>query len=56
MESGESMPVDFEVTSREGLFEEEQLFAVYEKEDVEKLIKRLTLSSLPLSDTPKLDQ
>jgi len=49
MEAGESMLVDFEVTSREGLFEEEQLFAVYEKEDVEKLIKRLILSSL---DTP----
>lgn len=41
MEKGESMPVDFEYTSRDGLFEDEQLYAVYEKEDVEKLIKRL---------------
>ena len=51
MESGESMPVDFEATSREGLFEEKQLFAVYEKKDVKKLIKKLALSSLdPLTD------
>ena len=46
MEAGESVPVDFEATSRDGLFEEKQLFAVYEKEDVEKLIKRLVLTSL----------
>lgn len=41
MEKGESMPTDFENTSREGLFEDEQLFAIYEKEDVKKLIERL---------------
>lgn len=41
MENGESMPLDFEYTGRDGLFEDEQLFAVYEKEDVEALIKRL---------------
>jgi len=41
MELGESLPVDFEYTGREGLFEDEQLFAVYEKDDVEQLIKRL---------------
>lgn len=41
MEKGESVPMDFESTSREGLFDEEQLYAVYEKKDIEKLIARL---------------
>lgn len=41
MEKGESVPMDFESTGREGLFDDEQLYAVYEKEDVEKLIARL---------------
>ena len=41
MEMGESVPMDFEYTSREGLFDDEQLYAVYEKEDIEKLVKRL---------------
>ena len=41
MEKGENMPMDFEQTGREGMFDEEQLFAVFSKEDVEKLIKRL---------------
>ena len=36
-----SMPVDFELTGREGLFDHEQLFAVYERADVEILIERL---------------
>jgi hypothetical protein len=41
MENGVSLPVDFENTKREGLFDDKQLFAVYEKEDVKKLIERL---------------
>ena len=41
---GESMPVDFESSGREGLFEDEQLFSIYEKQDVEKLINRLASS------------
>jgi hypothetical protein len=41
MKAGESVEVDFENTSRDGMFEDEQLYAVYEKEDVEKLIARL---------------
>jgi hypothetical protein len=41
MEVGESVSMDFEKTLREGLFDEDQLFAIYEKEDVGKLIKRL---------------
>jgi hypothetical protein len=40
-ELGGSAPMDFEQTDREGLYENEQLYAVYEKEDVEKLIARL---------------
>jgi len=55
MEAGESVLMDFEATSREGLFEEEQLFAVYEKEDVEKLIKRLILSSLSPKSSEKAE-
>lgn len=41
MEKGASLPVDFEYTGRDGLFEDEQLFGIYEREDVEKLISRL---------------
>jgi hypothetical protein len=41
MEKGESFPSDFEFSGREGLFDHTQLYAVYEKGDVEKLIKRL---------------
>ena len=41
METGKSAEVDFNYTGRDGLFEDEQLYAVYEKEDVEKLIVRL---------------
>jgi len=41
MKARESVEVDFENTSRDGMFEDEQLYAVYEKEDVEKLIARL---------------
>lgn len=41
MERGASLPVDFEISGREGLFDDKLLYAVYEKNDVEKLIKRL---------------
>jgi hypothetical protein len=41
MEKGESLPVDFELTGREGLFDDKLLYAIYEKEDVIKLIARL---------------
>lgn len=47
MEQGESVAMDFECTQREGLFDEKQLFAVYEKEDVEMLIQRLQKSLNP---------
>lgn len=47
MELGESIPASFEETTREGLFEDEQLFLIYEQEDVENMIKTLqdTLTS-----------
>jgi hypothetical protein len=41
MELGESIPASFEETTREGLFDDEQLFLVYEKEDVNNMIKVL---------------
>lgn len=41
MERGESISMDFESTSREGLFEDEQLFAIFEEDDLKKLILRL---------------
>ena len=47
MERGESVPMDFESTGREGLFDEERLYAIYEKEDVEKLIDRLKMTLAP---------
>jgi len=41
MELGESIPASFEETQREGLFDDDQLFLIYEKEDVEGMIKTL---------------
>lgn len=41
MEKGTSIPMDFNCVSRDGLFDETQLFAVLEKEDVISLIERL---------------
>lgn len=38
---GQSPAFDFDYPSRGGLFEEDQLFAVFEKRDVEALIARL---------------
>jgi len=40
-ETGGSFKMDFDCQGRDGLFEDDQLFAVWEKEDVEALIKRL---------------
>jgi hypothetical protein len=39
--SGESLTFDFECESRDGLFEDEQLYAVWEPQDVAALVKRL---------------
>lgn len=41
MEKGESLPVDFELSGREGLFDDKLKYAIYEPADVQKLIQRL---------------
>jgi len=40
----DSIPLDFESETRDGMFNENQLYAVYEKHDIEKLISRLSLA------------
>jgi hypothetical protein len=39
---GISLKMDFDTICRDGMFEEDQLFAVWEKEDIEQLIVKLT--------------
>lgn len=41
MRAGTDVPIDFNMTSRDGLNEKEQLFAVWSAEDVDALIVRL---------------
>lgn len=41
METGCSVSLDFETETRDGLFDQEQLFAVWESVDVRQLISRL---------------
>lgn len=41
MEKGESVGLDFDSYGREGLFEDKQLYAVYEDEDIKQLINFL---------------
>jgi hypothetical protein len=41
---GESLSMDFDCLGRDGCFDEEQLFAVWERADVEALIGRLQRS------------
>lgn len=41
-------PMDFEIQGRDGCFDEDQLFAVWSKEDVEGLVRRL-VATLPQS-------
>lgn len=36
-----SGPLDFEIISRDGLFDDDQLFAIWERADVEALINRI---------------
>lgn len=42
LDSGGSVDMDFNSTVREGMFDENQLYAVYEKEDLAMLVKRLS--------------
>lgn len=41
MEKGEDVSLDFDFFGRDGLYEKNQLFAVYSRKDVEDLIKAL---------------
>jgi hypothetical protein len=41
MENGTSLKLDFNATERDGCFDEEQLFAVLEKEDIKGIIEVL---------------
>lgn len=40
-EQGQSIPLDLDCASRDGLFDKDQLFAVWERTDVEQLLARL---------------
>ena len=40
-ESGISVPMSFDEIMRDGCFEDKQLFAVWEREDVERLMSKL---------------
>lgn len=42
-EGGKEFRMDFECTSRDGMFEDEQLFMVYDNYDLDKLACRLIL-------------
>lgn len=42
--TGGSLKLDLDCQSRDGLFEKDQLFAVWEKPDLEQLIARLTIA------------
>ena len=44
MERGESVKMDFEQTGRDGLFDNNQLYAIYETDDIKELINRLSKS------------
>jgi hypothetical protein len=41
LENGEEIPLDFDCQGRDGLFDLDQLFAVWSDSDVEALITRL---------------
>lgn len=41
MRAGTEVPIDFNMTSRDGLNDEEQYFAVWSRDDVDALIQRL---------------
>lgn len=41
VKEGASLKTDFRVESRNSMFDENQMYAVWEKEDIERLIERL---------------
>ncbi len=44
LEHGDQFEFEFDCTGRDGLYNEDQLFAVWEKKDIENLIERLRWS------------
>lgn len=42
-ENGTSLPMDFDFAGRDGCFVDEQIFAVWERADIETLIERLKI-------------
>jgi hypothetical protein len=53
-DSSISVPMDFESSGRDGMFVDDQMFAVYEAEDVLKLITRL-INCLPEKVTDAIE-
>jgi hypothetical protein len=51
--SGDSFPLDFDTEGRDGMFDDEQLFAVWDKQDIEGLIERLKQT---IADQPRVDE
>jgi len=49
MQAGFSADLDFDCLERDGLFEKDQLFAVYEPYDLEQLIGRLQKASIAMN-------
>ena len=41
-EKGNSFKLDFDCGERDGLYEDDELFAIYEKEDINEFIRKLT--------------
>ena len=39
--TGKSVEMDFDIEGRDGMFEDNQLFAIYERRDIDYLINRL---------------
>lgn len=55
-EKGAKFSLDLNCEGRDGLFDRHQLFAVWEREDVEALISRLQQTLTSEEETPKADQ
>lgn len=45
-ENGEDIRLDLNCEGRDGMFDDDQLFMVYDKQDVEAIIKRLSVCAI----------
>ena len=41
LSAGQSIDMDFDIMSRDGCYDKEQLFAIYEKKEIQKIITKL---------------